>query len=251
MTENTNTAKRITLLIIIVAMVAVALVLVFILSNNDSDVQIVLPTASISPDTETTGEISEEDTLLSVRPENVKDVLSTVVRPSSYHRRVEIDIISDSEVMTSTVNIWVREDSRYAEITEGFDTKCVLIHNGQVTIWYDEKDGIHSFAENEHFSSDDLLGIPTYEDVLDAGEGQIVSADHITDSEGNSLLYVETKSDSGAYNYRYWVSLDTGLLAEAMTLYNGETVYSMREVFMQQLPATDAEFDDIFVSPAA
>lgn len=251
MTEKTNATKRITLVIIIVAMVAVALILVFILSNNDSDVQIVLPSPSVSPETESTEESIKEDTLLSVRPENVKDVLSTVVRPSSYHRQLAIDIISGDNVSTTTVDIWVREGSRYAEIQENGDTRCVLIHNGSVTIWYDGKDDVHSFDENDHFSADDLLGIPTYEDVLDADENQIVSADHITDANGRSLLYVETESDNGAYRDRYWVSLDTGLLTEAMTLYSGETVYSMRETFMQQLPATDAEFDDIFLSPAA
>lgn len=251
MFEKNNAVKRVIPVIIIVILVAVGLVLTYVLSNNDSDTEIVLPSPTASVETEHTSETKQPDTLLSVSPENVKDVLSTVNRPSSYRRTVEINTISDDLVSTQTAEIWVRDSSQHFEISSNFEKRYVVINDGSVSIWYDGEEGIHSFKENQYFSSDDLLGIPTYEDVLSLDSSLITSADYVTGNDGASYLYVEFVSVDGFYQYRYWVSLETGLLSEAVTLSEGDTVYSMKETFMQQLPATDSEFDNKFVTPEA
>lgn len=251
MFERTKATKTVILLIIVVAMLAAGLILTYILSNNDTDVEIVLPSPTAALDAEPTAEIVQTDTLLSVSPENVKSVLSTVDRPTSYQRSLEISIINGENVATQTADVWVRDNSQYFEITDGRVKRHVVIADGRINIWYDGEENIHSFEENEYFSADDLIGIPTYEDILKTDESLITSADYVADADGVSSLYVEFVSEDSKYQYRYWISLETGLLNEAVTLYNGETVYSMRETFMQQLPATDTEFDDKFVIPGA
>lgn len=251
MFEKNNTVKRFIPAIIVITLVAVGLVLTYVLSNNDSDTEIVLPSPTASVETEQISETPKPDTLLSVSPENVKDVLSTVSRPSSYHRTVEINTISDDSVATQTTEVWVREDSQHFEISDNREKRHVVIADGRVSIWYDGEEGIHSFEENQLFSADDILGIPTYEDVLSLDPSLITSADYVTVNDGDSYLYVEFVSADNRYQYRYWVSLETGLLSEAVTLSDGETVYSMKETYMQLLPATDSEFDNKFLIPEA
>jgi len=87
--------------------------------------------------------------------------------------------------------------------------------------------------------------------VLSIESNRITSADYVTGNDDASYLYVEFVSPDNMYQYRYWVSLETGLLAEAVTLFDGQTVYSMKETSMQLLPATDSEFDNKFVTPEA
>ncbi len=246
-----NIAKSIIPIIMIVILVAAGLILTYVLSNNDTGTQIVLPTASPETETGPSAESQQSDMLLSVSPDNVRDVLSTVNRTASYHRTLSISLISGSSISSRSAEIWVRDGSYYYEITAGSSRQHVLVSEGIVNIWYDGDETPHSFDQSDYFSVDDLVGIPTYEDVLELEPELITAADYVTGSDGSSLLYVEFMSDNGEYEYRYWVSLETGLLSEAVSIYNGETVYSMKEIYMQQLPATDAEFDGRFVIPEA
>ena len=68
--------------------------------------------------------------------------------------------------------------------------------------------------------------IPTYEDVLALAPEQIAQADYRMVSDVR-CIYVETAEDDWGYVQRYWVSVDTGLLAVAERLQDGETVYRM------------------------
>ncbi|MPN02686.1 hypothetical protein SDC9_149902 [bioreactor metagenome] len=55
---------------------------------------------------------------------------------------------------------------------------------------------------------------------------QIEKADYRSLS-GVNCIYVETGEDENGYVLRYWVSVDTGLLAAAEWRKDGETIYRM------------------------
>ena len=62
---------------------------------------------------------------------------------------------------------------------------------------------------------------------------QLSTADYRTIS-GVDCIYVETAEDPSGYVLRYWVSVDTGLLAAAEKLQEGSTVYRMAALTADQ-----------------
>ena len=69
----------------------------------------------------------------------------------------------------------------------------------------------------------------------------IVSADYRTIS-GVNCIYVETAADPAGYVLRYWVSVDTGLLTVSERLLDGEPVYRMAALALDQDLPTAADF---------
>lgn len=58
-------------------------------------------------------------------------------------------------------------------------------------------------------------------------------------------IYVETAEDDWGYTQRYWVSVDTGLLVVAERLQDGETVYRMAALAVDQT----AQDEKLFTLP--
>ena len=79
----------------------------------------------------------------------------------------------------------------------------------------------------------------SYEDVLALAPEQIAQADYRMVSDVR-CIYVETAEDDWGYVQRYWVSVDTGLLAVAERLQDGETVYRMAALTVDET-APDAK----------
>lgn len=84
--------------------------------------------------------------------------------------------------------------------------------------------------------------IPTYEDVLSLDAEQISQADYQVTDDYGGCIFVETAPDENGYALRYWVSLDSGLLAAAEKLQNGELIYHMWETALDLAPTFDGEF---------
>ena len=79
----------------------------------------------------------------------------------------------------------------------------------------------------------------SYEDVLALAPEQIAQADYRMVSDVR-CIYVETAEDDWGYTQRYWVSVDTGLLVVAERLQDGETVYRMASLAVDET-APDAQ----------
>ena len=107
------------------------------------------------------------------------------------------------------------------------------ITNGESTyIWYNSEADVFSGPAGT-ISSDMEQAIPTYEDVLALPPERITQADYRMVSDVR-CIYVETAEDDWGYIQRYWVSVDTGLLVVAERLQNGETVYRMAALAVDQ-----------------
>ena len=57
-----------------------------------------------------------------------------------------------------------------------------------------------------------------------------------------SCIYTETAENERGYSLRYWVSVDTGLLAAAEKLDRGELIYTMTALTLDAEEPTDADF---------
>ena len=203
--------------------------------------QITLPDPD-AVENQTTGDAVTEGNALSVvevRPDTVQAAIATLSRPEVYRRTVTVEQFweggSGKYEIAVTVNApWTRTDrtmpdGRVRHTITGSDT---------VYIWYNNERAVY-MAPVGDVSADMEQSIPTYEDVLDLPVEEITLADYRTISEVN-CIYVEAQQ--GGYLLRYWVSVDTGLLVAAEKLAEGETVYRMGSLTMDQTEPALEEF---------
>ena len=109
-----------------------------------------------------------------------------------------------------------------------------------VYVWYNNEKSVYSGPVGA-VSADVEQSIPTYEDILELSPEQISAADYRTIS-GVNCIYVEAAEDDGGYVLRYWVSVDTGLLVAAEKLLDGQRVYRMEALTVDQTEPAATEF---------
>lgn len=197
------------------------------------------------PDTENDAQGSENVptegsalTVVEVRPETVQAAIETLHRPQAYRRSVTVEYLwnSDSgtaEMTTAVLNGWTRVDRTLAD----GQTRHVITDGTVSYIWYNEESDFHTGASAD-ISADAEQAIPTYEEILALPPETITQADYRIVSDVR-CIYVETAEDEWGYTQRYWVSVDTGLLVVAERLYDGEPVYRMAALTVDQsIPST-------------
>ena len=196
---------------------------------------ITLPESGPSSEQTAGAQDGEEDalTVVEVTPETVQAAIATLARPESYRRTVTVEQFwsggsGSYEVKTAVSGPWTRidrtmPDGRVRHTATGPET---------VYVWYNNEKNVYSGPVGG-ISADAEQSIPTYEDILDLPVEQIVAADYRMISDV-CCIYLETAEDPSGYVLRYWVSVDTGLLAAAEKLQEGSTVYRMAALTADQ-----------------
>ena len=232
-----RTQKLVTWSIVILV---VLVVLLMLMSNLRRSSRVVLPDTSTP-----TGDSAEQTSggsaiqVVEVTPETVQAAIATLHRPEAYSRSVTVEYLwnggsSTSEITVSASGGWSRTDRT---LPDGQTRHAIT--NGETTyIWYNSETDVFTGPAGE-ISPDAEQTIPTYEDVLALAPEQIAQADYRMVSDVR-CIYVETAEDDWGYVQRYWVSVDTGLLAVAERLQDGETVYRMAALTVDET-APDAK----------
>lgn len=195
--------------------------------------QLVLPDSnsgvSENPDPGMLGD--EAGIAVHIEPGTVQSVIAKMSRYESYSRTVYTAYIwgdSETEMVVSRVwedDGWVKTDT---EFSSGLTESSVVGPDG-LWVWYSGEDTepeiFYSDAASER-TADLMQHIPTYEDVL------ALSADSITDTgyveyEKQPCIYIEAEQRELGYLYRYWISVNSGLLMAAETEKSGIVVYRM------------------------
>ncbi len=205
--------------------VVMALVIAVMFGNN-----LRRPPQVVLPDPSDTGEQTDPGddgsgalALIQVTPETVQTAIATLDRPEQYRRTVTVEQFWDGGSGTYEVSVlvygpWTRTDRT---LPDGRTRHSIT--DGETTyIWYNQDTEVYS-GPSAGISADNEQTIPTYEDVLELPVEAIVQADYRVISDVN-CIYVETQEQGGMV-LRYWVSVETGLLAAAERLEDGETVY--------------------------
>ena len=231
-----RTQKLVTWGIVILVVLVVLLMLV---SNLRRSSRVVLPDTNTSA--EGGGDLPSEGgalTVVEVTPETVQAAIATLHRPEAYSRSVTVEYLwsggsSTIELSTAVSAPWTRVDRT---LPDGQVRHTVT--NGETTyIWYNSESNVFSGPAGD-ISPDAEQAIPTYEEVLALPPEQIAQADYRMVSDVR-CIYVETAEDDWGYTQRYWVSVDTGLLVVAERLYDGEPVYRMAALTVDQsIPST-------------
>ena len=174
------------------------------------------------------GELSgtESLTLVEVTPSTVQTAVATLKRPDEYQRIVFVERFwnggnASTQSVVTVSQGWTRIDRA---LVSG-QIRHVITDGETSYIWYDQEGVVYKTAAGD-ISADDEQIIPTYEDVLQLDVDTIAIADYRIASE-RQCIYVETSEDEEGYVRRFWVDLNSGLLAMAETLQDGAIVYRM------------------------
>ncbi len=201
---------------------------------------IVLPDPASAPDQsgDSPG-FGDTLTVVEVTPETVQSAIETLKRPGSYRRTVTVEQLWSGGSGSYEVNVtasgpWTRtdrtmRDGRVRHSITGEDT---------VYIWYNNEDTVYAAPAGD-ITADHEQPIPTYEEILNLETRAITAADY-REASGISCIYVEAAE--GDYVLRYWVSVETGLLAAAEKLLDGEAVYRMASFTVDQAEPAAADF---------
>jgi len=160
-----------------------------------------------------------------VRPDTVQSVIAVLERPAVYTRAITVERYWSggsgvSAIVAATADGWLRLDITGAD----GQIRHVITGGGMSYIWYDGSRKVYSGAAS--VTQDAEQGILTYEDLLALPVDRIAAADYRA-LEGVNCIYAETAPDEAGYLERYWVSVDSGLLAAAEREHDGEVVYRM------------------------
>lgn len=227
-----------------VFLAAVVLVVALMLFHSfRSPPSLVLPeeqdSSQLPPDS---GDQQEALGTVSVTPETVQTAIATLERPEQYRRSICVEQYWDDgsgswDTSISTNGAWIRMDRTLASGRVRHS-----ITDGSITyIWYDSETRVFTSVADD-ITPDMEQSIPTYEDVLSLDAEQISQADYQVTDDYGGCIFVETAPDENGYALRYWVSLDSGLLAAAEKLQNGELIYHMWETALDLAPTFDGEF---------
>lgn len=231
------------LVVLIGIVIAVAILSSFglgLFAPDTAKIQLPTPGASQSP--EPAGE--EDYVRVAITPQTVQHVIEkTLSRPDSYGRTVTIeDFWGDGRSGVTHATVWVDGGWTHTTATlPGGTVRHSIVGNDQFWLWYEGSSRVlNGWADDD---SADLEGqrIPTYEDVLRLKESDIADAGY-QDKEGVSCIYVETVPDDQGAVERYWISVDSGLLACAETQLNGQLVYRMSAYTVDRPVPEEASF---------
>lgn len=231
------------LVVLIGIVIAVAILSSFglgLFAPDTAKIQLPTPGASQSP--EPVGE--ENFVRVSITPQTVQHVIeNTLTRPDSYGRTVTIeDFWGEGQSGVTRATVWVDGGWTHTTATlPGGTVRHSIVGDDQFWLWYEGSSRVLTGGAEE--DSADLEGqrIPTYEDVLKLKESSISSAGY-EKKEGVSCIYVETAPDSKGVVQRYWISVDSGLLAGAETQQDGQLVYRMSAYTVERPAPEEASF---------
>ena len=219
--------------------VTVLVVVVMLSGTLQRSSRITLPSSEQTPGQ--TAVSGDALTVVEVMPETVQTAIATLSRPQEYRRTVTVEQLwtggsGTYEIAAAGSGGWTRTDRTLASGR----VRHALTDGETTYIWYDSETEVYT-APAGGISADDEQMIPTYEEILELPVEAIVSADYRTIS-GVNCIYVETAADPAGYVLRYWVSVDTGLLTVSERLLDGEPVYRMAALALDQDLPTAADF---------
>lgn len=179
--------------------------------------------------------------VVEITPETVQSAIATLRRPERYRRTIELEQFWDTGGGSWTVTAWVKDGwSRTDRTMPDGRVRHAVTNGGTTYIWYNNENSVFTAPAGE-ITADNDQSIPTYEDILTLDVEDIILADY-RELSGVSCIYTETAENERGYSLRYWVSVDTGLLAAAEKLDRGELIYTMTALTLDAEEPTDADF---------
>ncbi len=175
-----------------------------------------------------------------VTPRTVQAAIATLSRPEDYCRSVQVSHFWSGGSGSYTARVTVSAQWTRVDLEQPGGLERHSLTDGETAyIWYGSSRRFYE-APAGGITGDDEQHIPTYEDVLALSPEAVTAAGYEV-RRGVRCLYAEAAEENR--RDRYWISVEDGLLWEAETLLDGETVYAMQSLGEQ------AAADDAFTLP--
>lgn len=250
MEEKVNQKKPILLVSLAALAIICVVIVLFLRGNRQSEHEaIVLPETAAPAQTSEPEPVKEAPALAEVREDNVQKILRSLSRPSSYHQELNIVRTVDGKEYGETVYLWVSGKLLHADLISDSGIKSVLTDGETLYLWYDDDSSVTQFELDSSVSMDDLIGIPTYESILELEEGFIEKAEFVTEEQMDNMNCVCVRAKEDEVTKEYWVSLDSGLLCLEKETEREIPTYSVRQSSLEILADGDIVLSDIFILP--
>lgn len=243
---------------LIAVLLVVGLLLTFFLlqQSRPQEEKIVLPTGPYQPAGQPGPEKAPETSFLEVTPSNVLSVLQIMGRPASYHQIYTITTGGDDAQSGCTVELWCNNELLHAELFDGRRTKTILTDGQSAYLWYHGDENVAAIKLDYSATTDELLGLPTYENLSLLEPEEIIDASFsvLEDPQVQCIYVVNQELPQGTEDVqpvvkRYWIDVETGLLFKADVLENSRQVYSIVQERYELLAEEDETFQDRFLLP--
>ena len=231
-----------------IGLALVVLIVLFLVSQRSTTSTILLPEdvkelTPVNPD-----KTSDEEMFVQVHADNVLSVIETLHRPAAYHQTSMLVLNADDAQQIRQADVWTNGSVMRADITNPYQTVSFLTDGTEAYIWYHDDEVPVQIPLDGTVSCDDMVGLLTYETLLETDPDTIFFAEHtvLTDPYVQ-CVYISTVEEDR--EIRYWVDLNTGLLYMAEVTESGRQIYFIEQNTLELLAEDDAAFDDRFVLP--
>ena len=249
MNQSRKQMNAVLLSVFAVLIVVIILIALFFSSKSKE-----APTITIPPPAENTlatvpQKPVEENDFLQITTDNVLHVVECLARPEAYHQIYSITLIGGEEQYTTHVELWVNGKLLRAVISTPYATKYVLTDHQTAYVWYSDAEVPRQIILATNITPDDLIGLPTYESLLSIPAEYITDAEYLVlDHPSSRCIYVCVRTGEDTTG-RYWIDLDSGLVAVADVLETSQQVYIARQESLDILAAEDEAFETCFQLP--
>lgn len=220
--------KRTILAIIIACAVLLAVLYSFSLNLFSPRQALVLANPTVTADVaQSSSDPNAGGVPVEVTPQTVQLLVADLERYESYSRTVAVLYRwGESDSGTVTAQVWAEDGwTRTDALLPSGMTEHSIVGGGQMWLWYDGDDQIYTGPAGE-MTADLMQRLPTYENVL-ALDAEDITAAGYEERMGQPCVYVEARKPELGYLYRYWVSVNNGLLMASETEKDGVVVYAM------------------------
>lgn len=249
MDRNGEQKPSLLFVVVLIIIAFVLIVAVFFLSGKSTGSPIILPDHDLDQTQSPNDEISKQDSFLQVTPENVLDVVATMSRPVSYHQVYHVTLSQGERKTEQIVDIWVDGTLLRADVSSETGTSSILTSGSTAYLWHSDEDGYVSVELNDTVSVDDLLGLPTYELLLQVDPDALTDASYLVISENDIQCIYVSAAPQIAVEEEYWIDVSSGLLYQARFFSGEALIYEAVQTALERLAAGDEAFSDRFLLP--
>ena len=180
-----------------IVIISVMLFLYFNSANFIKPPLISLPSTSDEEEIEYKNKYKITDVI--VTKDNALEVIASLERPLEYSYTLNKSVFAFSQVKQKNSVVFASNDS----IKVLSDDKDTLV-NGEF-VYIMSQNSVETFNKSD-FSNDEILGIPTYEDISNVSSAQIV--------EENSKKFIQIIDNTDNIVKEYYIDLTNGMLTK-------------------------------------
>ena len=186
-----------------------------------------------------------------VTKENLTDVIASLSRPISYHQSVSA-VFDDGSVQTNRViELWVRNQVMLLSESSTDSVRNILTDGSTAYIWFESSpQNVAQTALPDGVTVDDLVGIPTYETLLDLLPPEILDAGYVQLAAPADNPCVYALVDCGDVGTEAaWVDTASGLLCRAEYVKDGAVFGTVTQTGLETFDLSDDSIRAVFYLP--